>query len=94
MVFMNYYAEDGHPTNVNRAHGYIADAEGIVVCGECAVKDAMKQQNGYWDTNFSARLLDRAGYLPYEAAEGDDFCSDCDRDLEPRPGSRRPGRQD
>lgn len=80
---MSFYAEDGHPLNINRAHGFIADAEGIVICGECACKGAMTRYNG-WDTSKSVAILKWAGYLPYDATEGDDWCSDCDRDLVPR----------
>jgi hypothetical protein len=75
-----FYAEDGHPTNVGREHGFVHE-DGIVVCGECAHDDAREQHNGHWDWNLSARYLDRAGYEPHDPAECDDWCSNCDKGI-------------
>jgi hypothetical protein len=84
----NFFHEDGHPTNVHRTQGFIHDEHGMVFCGQCACEDAREHANGHWDWNFSARYLDRAGWEPFEAGEGDDWCSRCDVTLTPRHGGQ------
>lgn len=78
-----HYATDGQPQNVSRTARYHVDAEGITVCGECAVKDAMGQHGG-WNTAQSEAILRKYGYErePYDATrEERDWCVECGEDF-------------
>jgi hypothetical protein len=78
-----YYAEDGHPLNVQRGSRYHDERNGITVCGHCAVANAMDVQPA-WHTDHSLRLLANAGYEPDPYVTGDehDWCVQCDADFD------------
>ena len=78
-----HYAEDGHPLNVQRGSRFHVEAEGITVCGQCAVEHAMTAHNG-WNTRQSLAILRLHGYEadPYVTGDERDWCVVCDADFD------------
>jgi hypothetical protein len=65
-------------------HGHIS-SDGLVMCGECVADHAVDVALG----RASRESYNDAAYEPFEAGEGDDWCSVCDADLVPRHGGQR-----
>lgn len=65
-------------------NGFVSNVSGIVVCGECLGSSYFKAVAGGYMA--IARSV-REDYEAFDPSEGDDWCSDCDKDIEPRPAS-------